>query len=70
MNTTIPSDLTAGAEEHDVPAATAPRARFLTPGVAMWALLAGLSVSYLVMTAVKPGVMAAYLPSFALLAGR
>ena len=39
--------------------------RFFTPKVAGWAMLAGLAASYLAVLAIKPGMIAAYMPSIA-----
>jgi hypothetical protein len=46
-------------------AAPARAGRFFTMSVAVWALLAGLATAYLAMVVLKPGTIAAYLPSLA-----
>lgn len=46
-------------------AAPARAARFFTMSVAVWALLAGLATAYLAVVVLKPGAIAAYLPSLA-----
>ncbi len=54
-----------GSLQASLPVAAPAQARFFTPKVAVWALMAGLAVAYLGVVFLKPGTIASYLPSAA-----